>query len=70
MLSLTTALAALTLGAAAAPPQGVNAYLAKLVKVGATIPDVSVTHPGGKTVKLLGLFKGKKAGLINFWFYQ
>ncbi len=52
-------------------PQDPTAELyAGMIPVGRKVPDVSVTIPNGKTVKLSSLYKGKKAFVLNFWFYH
>ncbi|HVL39261.1 MAG TPA: hypothetical protein VM328_07705 [Fimbriimonadaceae bacterium] len=44
-------------------------YNAKLVKVGDPAPDWTLPTPNGGTVSLSEALKGKKALLVNFWFY-
>ncbi len=69
MIFASTAIAALgMLGVGA--QGGMDQLEAGLLKVGSKLPDVSVTHPGGKTVKLSALYSGKKATIVNFWFYH
>ena len=42
---------------------------AKLVKVGKPAPLFSIPGPKGGTVDLAQTLRGKKAILVNFWFY-
>ena len=66
----TAALISLLSLGGAPVPQGIERFEAKLLKVGSQIPDVSVQLPGAKPAKLAGFFKGKKGGIVNFWFYH
>jgi hypothetical protein len=50
-------------------PQGEDEYTAKLLKVGTQAPKFSAQTPEGKKTSLDELRKGKKATLVNFWFY-
>lgn len=40
-----------------------------LLKVGANAPDFRLPQPDGGALSLTGARKGKKAVLVNFWFY-
>jgi outer membrane lipoprotein-sorting protein len=57
------------------PPAGfkLNDPLAELegtlLKVGTNAPDFRLPQPDGGTLTLSGARKGKKAVLVNFWFY-
>jgi outer membrane lipoprotein-sorting protein len=42
---------------------------AALLKVGTSAPDFRLPQPDGGNLSLSGVRKGKKAVLINFWFY-
>jgi outer membrane lipoprotein-sorting protein len=61
-----------------APPKGATEmkmpspadYDAKLVKVGKLAPKFTLAAPTGGTVSLENTLKGKKAVLVNFWFYN
>lgn len=44
-------------------------YDAKLLKVGSKAPDWTLKMPDGKTMTLTQALKGKKALILNFWFY-
>jgi outer membrane lipoprotein-sorting protein len=44
-------------------------YDAKLVKVGKPAPTFDLLKPNGGKVTLASALKGKKAVLVNFWFY-
>lgn len=44
-------------------------YSSKLVPVGQPAPDWTLPGPNGETVSLSDALKGKKALLVNFWFY-
>jgi hypothetical protein len=73
MITLSSSLATLIFAGCALPTAGGNfgqGYDAKLIKVGANVPNATVTIPGGKSVKLYSLIQGKKAALINFWFFH
>ncbi len=57
-----------------APPKTAKAYEppdfeAKLVPVGQKAPEFSLPTPTGGTLALADAVKGKKATVINFWFY-
>jgi outer membrane lipoprotein-sorting protein len=45
-------------------------YDAKLVKVGKPAPNFKLPAPTGGSVSLDDTLKGKKAVLVNFWFYN
>lgn len=47
----------------------VNLPAPELIKVGATMPDLTLKTSAGKTITLRGMLKGHKALLLNFWFY-
>lgn len=56
------------------PPTGAtkepsNALDAQLLPVGSKAPDFTLKTFDGKTIKLSQYVKGKKATLVNFWFY-
>jgi outer membrane lipoprotein-sorting protein len=40
-----------------------------LLKIGSKAPDFAVLTPSGKKLSLAQVMKGKKATLVNFWFY-
>jgi hypothetical protein len=44
-------------------------YLEKLLKVGTKAPNFSLPNTAGKQQTLASLSKGKKATIVNFWFY-
>jgi hypothetical protein len=69
MLSITTVLASFALAAPAGASQFAELE-ARLLKPGAIIPNATVTIPGGRPGKLHALLKGKKAAVINFWFFH
>jgi outer membrane lipoprotein-sorting protein len=51
------------------PSSGMADLEKKLLKVGAAAPDFQLPQPGGARLELSEARKGKKAVLINFWFY-
>ncbi|HEY0867770.1 MAG TPA: hypothetical protein VGE01_10340 [Fimbriimonas sp.] len=53
------------------PPgsSGEDEYTAKLLKVGTVAPDFKAKTTSGSTISLSAQRKGKKATLVNFWFY-
>lgn len=52
------------------PPAGVREQFANLVPVGKPAPDFNLPELKGGQVALSDLRKGKKAVLVNFWFYN
>jgi hypothetical protein len=52
-----------------APAQTEPDFTANLLKLGSDAPAFSVDAPGGGKTSLGAAMKGKKATLINFWFY-
>jgi outer membrane lipoprotein-sorting protein len=44
-------------------------YDKSLLAVGATAPEFQLARPGGEHLALSDSLKGKKAVLVNFWFY-
>lgn len=44
-------------------------YEAGLVEVGKPAPSFALSQPGGNLIKLEDMLKGRKAVLLNFWFY-
>jgi outer membrane lipoprotein-sorting protein len=56
------------------PPKTAKAYEApdfekSLIAVGKKAPDFDLSKPGGGRLALSSTLKGKKATLVNFWFY-
>jgi hypothetical protein len=56
------------------PPKSAQAYEApdfekSLIAVGKTAPDFDLSRPGGGRLALSTTLQGKKATLVNFWFY-
>jgi hypothetical protein len=47
-----------------------HSYDEKLTPVGQSAPAFSLPSPTGKQVALSATLKGKKALLLNFWFYS
>ena len=58
----------LTSLAATTTPAVAQNYEAKLVKKGAVAPDFSKPKPNGGTLNLKKSL-GKRATIVNFWFY-
>lgn len=49
---------------------GMDALNAKLLKVGTTAPAFNLATPAGGKLSLAQALKGKKAVLVNFWFFN
>jgi thiol-disulfide isomerase/thioredoxin/outer membrane lipoprotein-sorting protein len=49
---------------------GMEALNAKLLKVGTTAPAFNLATPAGGKLSLAQALKGKKAVLVNFWFFN
>ncbi|MDX1931727.1 MAG: DUF2092 domain-containing protein [Capsulimonadales bacterium] len=54
---------------AANPSRGVPDYMKNLVPVGKKAPAFSLPTPKGGTLSLARAMKGRKATIVNFWFY-
>ncbi|MBM3459965.1 MAG: redoxin domain-containing protein [Armatimonadetes bacterium] len=52
------------------PPPGAREQFAKMIPVGKPAPDFNLPVLKGGRVALSDLRKGKKAVLVNFWFYN
>lgn len=68
-IALVAALAILSPPLAPSPPSGAQDFEANLLKIGTKAPAFSVNNPKGGKISLAQAMKGKKATLVNFWFY-
>lgn len=68
-MTLVATLAA-TLSMAVAPATQYPELEKNLLPVGSKVPDVTLTTASGKQAKLMAMLKGKKATILNFWFYN
>ena len=50
-------------------PPSLDAYNKKLLAVGSVAPKFALSAPTGGRVELAEALKGKKAVLVNSWFY-